>query len=113
MAYSLMRHIPPLEREEYYDSGFRVMLEDYLLVIREKSNKSLSPTPQEQVKYRGDLAGLLVAHGVPTYLHWITLRINEFTHTSDYNGESIILLLPDASLIKDLMVTFLTKRKRF
>lgn len=54
-------------------------------------------------KFIGDLYGLLEEQGVRKELHYVTMRLNDFSNSQDFDGKLPFLLIPDKEYINGLV----------
>lgn len=79
--------------------------------------KKLSGTTMEDVSsnigniYKGDFYGLLSHIKIPVDHHYITMRMNGFLSSADYDGSTITVIIPSINEIGLLKNIFRTKYK--
>lgn len=95
----------------FYSESFRALLYSHLDKIKAEAKQVITIEPASAFKYRGNLKGLLAAHQVPGYLHWVTMRINELDN--DYRDiESVKrILVPDSNTIDSLFTRYSAKKR--
>lgn len=87
----------------YYDSAFRAVLEDHLTLLRERYSSLLIIEPDEAYQWRGDLYGLLHAKNEPRHMHWLIMRLNQFTSPVQYHEDVLTLLKPDYTFVGQIL----------
>lgn len=82
-----------------YDESFLDVLEDHLTYFRTAAKTiTLSVSPAQADVYKFDLAGLLNELNVPVRLHWLTMRMNDYTSMTSNDETLTQLLVPDANM---------------
>lgn len=99
--------------DTYYEPEFQVVLETHLTFLR--SDKSTIEIPVDQhlaYRYHFDLFGLLRALNVKPHLHWITMRMNNYTSPTQFQPDGVkTFLVPDDTVVTRIKQSFLpTKR---
>ena len=95
----------------YHSVDFQNLIESHLSKLRKSTNITTHAiTAFEQMKYVGDYSGLLLNLNIPKKYHWIILRLNGYTSPLEYNGEPVIIFIPDLTEIERLKNTLLTKQ---
>lgn len=98
----------------YYDSGLRIDLEDHMTYLRtHPSTTKVIVDPVYAYKYAGDLSSLLLHYNVPIYLHWVIMRLNNFTSFADSTDKLSTLLIPDTSEIERIRRSYQTQHKAY
>lgn len=96
----------------YFEPMFRKVLEEHLKIIKEQSNlTTVTITPIQALRYKGDFYGLLNELGVPDYLKWITLRVNDMISPSDANSDISMVVMIDPQYIRRIYNTHRTQMK--
>lgn len=91
---------------------FRTIVEDFLEALKTSaSTRAESIPPSIYYLWRFDWRGLLVAMGVPTELHWVTIRMNGGKSYTDVPKELAILLIPDGGYITNLATVARSKKR--
>lgn len=107
----------PTTRSIYYDTGFRAVLEDHMTLLRNHPNtqKVLLNTTDtgtmDAYRYEFDFYGLLDKYGVPKYLHWVVLRMMDFTSPNETDETLSYFLLPSESYLAQLEMAYKTVNK--
>lgn len=100
-----------LESTNYYDVGFRQVIEDHLGAIKNGSTEMVV-TPHAQAKYDGNLYGLLAEFSSMSIDYfWIVMRCNDFVSPRDYRLGMSVLLVPNEDYIRTLYNTYITFKK--
>lgn len=96
----------------YFDPKFRQVLEEHLALIKaQPNNRTMSLTPIQALRYKGDFYGLLNEFQIPDYMKWITLRVNGFISPSDGHENIGIVTLVDPQYIRRIYNTHRTQSK--
>lgn len=96
----------------HYDPKFRIVLEDHMTVLRNSTlTRSLTIEPVYAYKFTGDLIGILKQYNVPLYLHWIIMRMNNYTAYTDFNENVTSLIIPDEELVERIKRTYMSHNK--
>jgi hypothetical protein len=81
---------------DYYDPKFRAQLEAYLPTLRNKLGTSTQYVDVgDAFLYRNDLIGYLNKLRIHPDLHWIVMRLNFWTSTSQFNKTTTKIMLAD------------------
>lgn len=84
----------------YYTAEFMNDIEGNLpFLLKNPSESMLRISAQKANMYKGDLVGLLVAEGMPASMHWITIRMNGYLCSTDYEGERTEFILPNEQVV--------------
>lgn len=84
----------------YYDPAFRNVLEDHLSYLRAlQSTVRRAVSPGEAYRFEYDLFGLLKIYGVEAHLHWVVMRLNNYTSPDEFRADVTELLVPDATVV--------------
>jgi hypothetical protein len=97
----------------HYDPKFCRTLETYMDYLRKHpETQSVPINPHDAYKYEGDLISLLRRYQVPRHLHWVVMRMNEFTSTSDVKQDLQSLLVPLDDVVNNIRQLYLTTDKK-
>lgn len=91
----------------WYDENFRSVLEDHMTILR-KNSVTKVVQPIDLIKYKFDLYGLYRQYGVPDYLHFTVMRVNEGTDPTSVDPAMTGFLLPDPSTVRQIYQHFNT-----
>lgn len=92
----------------YFTAGFRDMLEDHLQwLIQHPKTTPIMPQGNQITTHRNDFYGLLHSINVPVDYHWIGMRMNGLTSPHEYKGEYIPIIVPDQTVIDDLLARYM------
>lgn len=87
----------------YYTKQFRDVLEDHMVLLREHPNtKPMTIMPGESFQWRNDLFGLLSSKNIPRHLHWVIMRLNNYTSPRQFTTETMLLLVPDSTVLEKI-----------
>lgn len=95
----------------YYSDGFRDVIENHLVIMREKHSSPVSIQQHIAYVYEADFYGLMNALGVAKHFQWITLRLNGYTSPTDYRPEDLVLYIPDINYVERLKDVFTTVQR--
>jgi hypothetical protein len=95
----------------YYEQGFRILLEDHLTYLKGlQTTRKIDIDIQNAYKYEGDLDGLLTQLNIRPELHFIIMRLNNFTSPQEYSPDkTMTLLIPEDKEIDRIRSTYKTK----
>lgn len=89
--------------EVYYDLRFKLMIEQHLEeLINFEGNVYIDVSPIEAERWNGNLDGYLHSNNVPTFQHWIIMRMNNMDSTLDFNADVRKLILPNIEKLNTL-----------
>lgn len=84
-------------------------LESLLPTIRSRiDNSAFSVSPALALKYQGDFYGLLLENKIAAQYHWITMRLNDMTTPTEYDGTKQIIFVPNTGYIDQQYVLYIT-----
>lgn len=96
---------------EFWETGFRNMLEDHLTWIKEhEGTRVVNIGPGDANKYHGDFNGLLSSLGLRFKYHWITMRLNGYFRPDEYRTEHVQVYIPSEAAIDGLRTRYATNR---
>ena len=97
----------------YYDPVFRNVLEDHMTFLRtHEQTTRLNIESIYAYKYVGDLSGLLKHYNIDIYLHWIIMRMNNFTSYNEANDNIVDLLIPEPIVIERIRQSHITTQNK-
>lgn len=105
---SLMRDAGP---SIYYDPDFRNVLEAHMTYLRNTSNEYIAVEPSAAYKYEFDFFSLLAFYKVPSHLHWVVMRMNNYASPTDNGRDLTALMLPNQKLLSQIVSSHKTIRK--
>lgn len=79
----------------FYDPGFRNVLEDHMTYLREQYSQMVMLRPDESYQWRGDFFGLLDGRNYARKYHWVILRLNQYTSPTQFDEDTLAILVPD------------------
>jgi hypothetical protein len=95
---------------DYYDQSFRNTLEAHLTLLRASAKTTTITVPEHTAGvYNQDLFGFLQEAKVPVWLHWLTMRLNNFFSPMDFGPACTSLLIPNSSEVDILRQSWKTK----
>lgn len=72
---------------EYYDEGFRQVLEDHMAWLRtHQSTQSISVASQDVWENEQDLFGYFQAINMAPQFHWVNMRLNNYTSPDQFRA---------------------------
>lgn len=87
----------------YYTEDFRHVLEDHMEYLRtHQSTKAASVNPEYAYVYRNDLFSFLAHINLPVYLHWVTMRMNNWVSPTQFTRDTPMLMLPDPATVQQI-----------
>lgn len=104
----------------YYDPDFRNVLETHMLLLRRLGVAREVIANDLVYQFEGNFYGYLVARGVPAYLHWVYLRVNNMVHPNEFgkamrdpNNRAVRVeyITPDSNLLANIRSLYLTKKE--
>lgn len=119
MAFTIIEQMAKPGDDLYYDPAFRLIVETHLNILKH------SRVVQEDIpldlfyQYEGDFYGYLVERGIPTFMHWIYLRVNGMTNPNEFAKEqrdplnraySPVLLRPHDNTVSGLRSFYLSRK---
>ncbi len=84
--------------EIYYQKDFRIVLESHFDFLRNHpTTTTISIDPHKVYVYEFDFYSLLAYYAIPTYLRWLTMKINNIDSPTNFPSNLIELkvLSPD------------------
>jgi hypothetical protein len=105
-----LRALLPSDTYDYHDPKFIQIIENHLTYLRSSTAiKILTVDGFIREKYKGDYYSLLNHLLVEPKYHYIVMRFNGYTSSSDYRGTEDKVLMPDFNQIESLMSVYLTQ----
>lgn len=96
-------HLPP---EQVLNPDYYVVIESHLRYLREHpATAVVTVTGQQAEKYTGDFYGLLDSLSVNKN-HYLVMRVNKMHASSDYDGRTLTLHIPDTATISQFLTLF-------
>lgn len=96
----------------YYDPSFRNVLEDHWSILRNSSKTTMvSVDPMLAYRYEYSFYALLNALNIPTFKHWITLRLSGFRSPSEPDRTVSVIYVPSNDELSQLAQSHLSSRK--
>lgn len=97
----------------YCDQGFRDTVESVLSIIKANpNNRTVAVESGKAYKYEYDFYGLLSSLGVPTSLHWLTLRVNGYRDPRDFEHSHTQLIIPTEDDLNYIRRMYKTRKGR-
>lgn len=96
----------------YYTDQFRNVLEDHMTYLREAASTTvMNVDPIKAYRFEFDLNGLLLDMGIPLYLHWVVMRMNNFASPQDVPADLTQLLIASPDEIEVIRQAEYTKAR--
>lgn len=120
MSFTVQDKMVPLGDNIYYDQGFRNEVENHLNLLKRSNTQKQLIEPDVVYQFEGNFYGYLRSISVPNHLHWIYLRVNGFSHPTEFGkavsssqGRNSLteLLLPDLNFVEQIKILHLTRKK--
>jgi hypothetical protein len=94
----------------YYTDGFRRVLEDHMGFLRtHPATQLVAVTAQDSDwAYENDLFGFLQNLGIAPQFHWVAMRMNNYTDSTEFGTRTSLLLLPPQNVIEQLRSAYMT-----
>ena len=83
----------------WYDTEFRITLEQHLHFLRNSDNNT---------SVEGNFHGLLYKNNIPSYLHWIITRMNGLDSSTDFKEDITRFIIPDVERVNRIREVFMT-----
>lgn len=85
-------------------------LESYIPFLREHpESKTAEISLHQAAKFRGDFYGLLNELGWDKKYHLTILRMNGYMSSTDYEGETTLILYPPQNVVDMFFTSFITE----
>lgn len=98
---------------EFYEAGFRTLIEDHLDFLRNlESTRLLRVEPGEAWRWRFNFYGLLKYKGIDQRYRWVILRVNGFDHPFQFDGTTTQFKIPDGGAMDKLLQTYRIRNKK-
>jgi hypothetical protein len=108
MSFTVNGDQVPIGEINFYSDGFRNLFENHIPFLKnDLSTKKVFIAPHDEVKYIGDLYGMLQSSNVSQDLWWCTMRLNGLHSPISYNGDLGFFLLPSRTKLEELARRFL------
>ena len=96
----------------YYDPNFRNVLEDHWTILKNSSKTTvLNVDPMFAYRYEYSFYALLNALNIPTFKHWITLRLSGFRSPAEPDRTLSVIYVPSNDELSQLAQSHLSSRK--
>lgn len=93
----------------FYNDDFRAVVEAHVEYLRtHEDTKMLFLEPHVVDRYEFDLQGLLWHYKMPSYMHWIILRVNNLYSLTTFPKELSQVSVPSESAINHLRQIYQT-----
>lgn len=94
----------PVGNVQYRSTSFRRVVETHLNWLDRDQNKQIREVPNEvALRWRGDFYGLLNELGIPSELHWVTMRMNGLRASTEFNEIPDTINIPVINSIQRLL----------
>jgi len=98
----------PHNDPNYYTDGFRNLIENHLLYLRNHvTTRLIKVDSWLEYKYKGDFYGLLLDLKINQDLHWITMRVNHLHSPIEYTPYISQLLEPTTVTVNELLSRYM------
>lgn len=107
MSLSVRSYREDPGEDVYYDPNFKLMIEQHRIYLQNADgyvDRVLDPGTAR--RWRFDFYGLLEDLGIPENLRWIFLRVNDYTHPSEYDETRVTIRVPNPSAIEKLVALY-------
>lgn len=109
---SILNELLDAGPDVYYTVEFRKTIEDHMTYLRTHTDTTiLTVEPFIAYKYRGDLYRVLHHYNASAYLHWIIMRMNNWTSPTDFNENVTTLMVPSPTVIERMRAAFMAQSK--
>lgn len=99
-------------KDDFNTPEFRNMIEDHLSwLINHPTTQTITVSAHQVDVFDFDWLGLLTDLNIIADLHWVTIRMNGGTSYTDVPQELRQLLVPDSSVIQNLIMLNNSKKK--
>lgn len=96
----------------FYSEAFRRVIEDHLPdLISDSGTQSIQIKNRVAYKAHGDLIMVLDEYEIPPQHHWIVMRMNGYTHPTEYDMSHTSIIVPSRSVVDGLMKSFRANQK--
>lgn len=95
----------------FYDPDFRATLEAHLEYLKNHPDTTtITLDPMIVYRYEFDMDGLMNHYGIPHYMHWITLRLNDLHSTTMFPEDLAELKIPNNKTLNIIRQIYQTQR---
>lgn len=110
---ALNAKMTPPGLDVWYDDQFRQVLEDHMTFLRNHpDNTYKSVEPMETIRYRFDLFGLFRAKGIEEYVHWVVMRMNGLSTSTDVTEKLVGFIVPSNTVVGQILQHYQTRNTR-
>jgi hypothetical protein len=96
----------------YYTDAFRNVLEDHMTYLRKATSTTvMNVDPIKAYRFELDLDGLLLDMGIPLYLHWVVMRMNNLSSPQQVPADLTTLLICAPSELEMIRQSEYTKAR--
>lgn len=104
MAITLNQTMQSEGAAVYYSQAFRNVLESHMAVLRVlPTNQVMEVDPHDTYKYEADLDGFLLSRNIGAELHWVVMRVNNLTTTTEFGEQHTQLIIPAIEAINTIL----------
>lgn len=88
----------------FYSDKWQQVVEDHRQWLFEKAiaETPIEVTPHLAHRFQNDLYGLLMHENYSLFMHWVILRVNDFTSPVEFDNNRTVLYVPPESAIERL-----------
>lgn len=96
----------------YYNDVFRSVLEDHLTLLKNHSEtKVITVEPMIAYRFEFDFFSMLSYFGLPSHLHWLIMRMNDFLSPLDNTRDLTNIIIPSGTTVDTIRQSHMTTRK--
>jgi hypothetical protein len=97
---------------DYYDQGFRNVLEDHFPLLRASNETEVHTVePDRAYRFEFDLFGLFNSYSIPAHLHWPIMRMNKMSNPNEVTRDFSSFLLPNATKLEQIRQAYTSSRR--
>lgn len=112
-VFSVQNLREPSGEPEFYEPGFRTVIEDHLDYLRNlEGTRILRVEPAEAWRWRFNFYGLLKYKKLDERYRWIILRVNGLINPLDFDGTQTHFKIPDGAVMDRLLQTYRLRNKK-
>lgn len=106
---SMLTFLPSESNPVFFTENFRNVLETYVPTLRmSRESYTVKVDPADSIKYKGDLDGYLYSLSIPSFMHWITCRVNGMKSSLDFNPDYEYIIIPNQVELEQIRQIYMT-----